>query len=83
MRLHTINPTAVIHRTERCGITADQIMDRRAFDLEPILDIEPDFLGEDAHEHDEAVKSVALRTGKPLDANLFEVWIGDLLRRRG
>ena len=59
-RLRAINPTAVIHRIERCGIAADQIMDRRAFDLERILEIEPDFLSEDAHEHDEAVKSGAL-----------------------
>jgi G3E family GTPase len=47
-RLRAINPTAVIHRTERCGISPTQIMDRRAFDLDRILAIEPDFLGEDA-----------------------------------
>ena len=66
-RLRAINPTAIIHRTERCAIAPTDILDRRAFDLDRILAIEPDFLGEDAHEHDDAVTSVALRETRPID----------------
>ena len=82
-RIRAINPTAVIHRTERCNIPADRIMDRRAFDLDRILAIEPNFLGEDDHEHDDAVKSVALRTARPLDPDRFNRWASALLRDKG
>ena len=81
--MRTITPTAIVHRTQRCEIGADEIMDRRAFDLDRILAIEPDFLSDDAHEHDEAVKSVALRVERPLDARLFDPWISGLLREQG
>jgi G3E family GTPase len=82
-RLRAINPTAIIHRTERCAIAPTEILDRRAFDLDRILAIEPDFLGEDAHEHDDAVTSVALRETRPIDVNRFNQWIGTLLREKG
>jgi G3E family GTPase len=82
-RLRAINPTAVIHHTERCAISPTEILDRRAFDLDRILAIEPDFLGEDAHEHDDAVTSVALRETRPIDVNKFNQWIGTLLREKG
>ena len=82
-RLRAINPTAIIHRTERCAIAPTEILDRRAFDLDRILAIEPDFLGEDAHEHDDAVTSVALRETRPIDVNRFNQWIGALLREKG
>jgi G3E family GTPase len=82
-RLRAINPTAIIHRTERCAIAPTEILDRRAFDLDRILAIEPDFLGEDAHEHDDAVTSVALRETQPIDVNRFNQWIGTLLREKG
>ena len=82
-RLRAINPTAVIHRTERCAIAPTEILDRRAFDLDRILAIEPDFLSDDAHEHDDAVTSVALRETRPIDVNKFNQWIGTLLREKG
>ena len=82
-RLHAINPTAIIHRTERCAISPADILDRGAFDLDRILAIEPDFLGEDTHEHDDAVTSVALRETRPISAAKFNQWISTLLRERG
>ena len=66
-RIRSINATAVIHRTQRCQVGLDTVLGRRAFDLDRILAIEPDFLSEDDHEHDDAVKSVCLRTDRPLD----------------
>jgi G3E family GTPase len=82
-RLHAMNPTAIVHRTERCEIAPTEVLDRRAFDLDRILAIEPDFLADDAHEHDDAVTSVALRETRPIDANRFNQWIGTLLREKG
>src|SRR6201987_3231625 len=52
-RIRGINPYARLHRTERCKVALSDVLERGAFDLDRILDIEPDFLepGDD-HDHD-------------------------------
>jgi len=49
-RIRAINPHATVHRTERCAIPLDRVLDRGAFDLERILSLDPEFL--DGHDHD-------------------------------
>ncbi len=55
-RIRGINPYAKLHRTERCQVALADVLERNAFDLDRILDIEPDFLeasdGHDHHDHD-------------------------------
>ena len=52
-RIRGINPYAKLHRTERCQVALADVLDRNAFDLDRILDIEPDFLeAGDDHHHD-------------------------------
>ena len=52
-RIRAINPYARLHRTERCQVQLSDVLDRGAFDLDRILDIEPDFLeAGDDHDHD-------------------------------
>jgi G3E family GTPase len=52
-RIRGINPYARLHRTERCKVALADVLDRGAFDLDRILDIEPDFLeAGDTHDHD-------------------------------
>jgi len=51
-KLRAINPFAKIHKTERCQIAIDKILDQGSFDLNRILDIKPEFLGEEHHDHD-------------------------------
>jgi G3E family GTPase len=51
-RIRAINPYATLHRTERSKIAIDQVLGRNAFDLDRILDIEPQFLEADDHDHD-------------------------------
>ena len=50
-RIRGINPYAKLHRTQRCNIALDEVLGRNAFDLDRILDIEPEFL-EDGDDHD-------------------------------
>ena len=52
-RIRAINPYAKLHRTERSNIALDEVLGRNAFDLDRILDIEPEFLtsGGDGHNH--------------------------------
>src|SRR3954469_7796112 len=52
-RIRGINPYAKLHRTQRAQIPLNEVLDRKAFDLERILDIEPAFLEvHDDHGHD-------------------------------
>jgi len=82
-RVRAINSTAVIHRTERCAIAIDRLLDRYAFDLGRLLAVEPGFLSEQAHMHDDAVKSVSLKASRPLDPLKLETWMTGLLRTQG
>ncbi|MGE3150440.1 MAG: GTP-binding protein, partial [Pseudorhodoplanes sp.] len=51
-RIRGRTPSATLHRTERGKIARDEVLDRGAFDIDRILDIEPDFLKTDDHDHD-------------------------------
>jgi len=51
-RIRAINPYARLHRTERSKIDIAEVLGRNAFDLDRILDIEPEFLTADEHAHD-------------------------------
>jgi G3E family GTPase len=51
-RIRGINPYAKLHRTQRAQIPLNEVLGQNAFDLERILDIEPEFLKADDHAHD-------------------------------
>ena len=52
-RIRGINPYAKLHRTVRAAVPLDAVLGRNAFDLDRILEIEPEFLhAEDGHDHD-------------------------------
>ncbi len=83
-RIRRLNRTARIHRTTKADVAIAEIMDRGAFDLGRILEMEPGFLsGADDHEHDDAVTSVSLTSDRPLDQGRFRVWIGTVLSTKG
>ncbi len=50
--IRAMNPHAIIHRTERCAISLDRVLDRGAFDLDRILSLDPEFLDGEDHDHD-------------------------------
>ena len=43
-RIRAINPYAKLHRTERCQVALSDVLERGAFDLDRILELEPEFL---------------------------------------
>ncbi len=51
-RIRAINPYAKLHRTERAQVKLSDVLERGAFDLDRILEIEPDFLEDGGHDHD-------------------------------
>jgi G3E family GTPase len=50
-RIRAINPYATLHRTERSRVAIADVLGRNAFDLDRILEIEPQFLAEEDHPH--------------------------------
>ena len=56
-RLRRLNPLAPIHRATRSNVPLDTVLGRGGFDLDRILEVEPEFLnpahGEAGHVHDE------------------------------
>jgi G3E family GTPase len=83
-RIRAINPYAVVHRTERCAVDLGAVLGRDAFNLDRILEIEPEFLNEMAdHEHDEEISSLALISERPMNPKRFIPWIEEVTRNFG
>jgi G3E family GTPase len=83
-RIRSINRSASVLRAEKANVPLGELLGRGAFDLDRILEMEPDFLsGDDDHTHDEQVTSVSLTSDAPLDMERFKQWIGTVLMEKG
>ncbi|HEY0826551.1 MAG TPA: GTP-binding protein [Bacilli bacterium] len=82
-RLRAMNPSCKIYRTEKSKIETDQILGINAFELDKKLEIDPGFLEEEAHEHDDSITSVVLREDRPLDLPKLEKWISAWISEHG
>jgi G3E family GTPase len=82
-RIHTMNAMAKVYRTRDAAVEMDTILGVNAFDLNRALEVDPEFLGEDAHEHDETVGSIALVEVGELDGEKLNAWLSELLQTRG
>lgn len=90
-RLTRINPRAPIKPVNFGDVPIAEVLDIRGFNLNAILEIAPQFLASDEHEHDEAVQSFVYKSTKPFDPGKLEEFLGgivqvygeDLLRYKG
>ena len=83
-RVRAINPTVQIVRATKSDVPLDTVLGRDAFQLDRILDREPEFLsGEDNHTHDTQVQSVSFEVEKRIDPEKFNAWISELLATKG
>ncbi|MEZ2277794.1 MAG: GTP-binding protein [Microcoleus sp.] len=82
-RIRSMNAMAKIHRTRNAEIEMSALLGVKAFDLNRALEIEPDFLGEHEHEHDDTVTSIAIQESGAVDGNKFSDWISQLLQTKG
>jgi len=83
-RLKTLNPTASIQRTEYSKVNPSDVLNIKAFELERVLDFDPEFLDEEGeHEHDATVSSVAVKTEGEVNMNLLTAWISRLIQEDG
>jgi len=82
-RIRAMNAMARIYRSCNSQVEINNLLGIKAFDLERALEIDPNFLQEDTHQHDESVYSVALVEKGELDAEKLNNWLGELLRTQG
>jgi len=82
-RIRKLNIAAIIHRTSHSKIDLNKVFGVGAFELDAKLDVDPTFLDDLEHEHDDSVGSFLIREGRPLDINKFMMWITDLLQEQG
>jgi G3E family GTPase len=90
-RIAQMNPRAPVKPVHFGQTPIDDILDIRGFNLNAILEIEPEFLEHDHHHHDDAVQSFVFRASQPLDgvkleeflSSMIQVYGNDLLRYKG
>ncbi|MBL1208433.1 GTP-binding protein [Geminocystis sp. GBBB08] len=82
-RIRDINAIAKIYSTKNANLSMDHLLGIRAFDLQQALEIDPYFLSEDAHEHDESVYSVAIVQSGKVDLDKLHCWMTELLKTQG
>ena len=82
-KIRTMNAMVKIYRTEQCNITMDSVLGVQAFELARALEIDPDFLGEEAHEHDDSVYSQAIVESGTVNLQKLSDWMSQLLQSEG
>ena len=82
-RLLRINPRAPMSEVHFGQTDIKQILDIRGFNLNAILEIDPQFLETDEHDHDEDVSSFVFRSNKPFDAGKLEDFLSGLIQVYG
>lgn len=82
-RIRGMNAMAKVYRTRNSELGMEALLGVKAFDLQRALEIDPQFLSEDAHEHDESVYSVALVESGEVDGTKLQNWMSRLLQTQG
>ena len=79
-RLVKMNPRARIGEAHHGRSNIEDLLDIRGFNLNSILEIEPDFLTDVDHAHDADVTSFVFREDAPLDQALVEDFLDGIVR---
>jgi G3E family GTPase len=82
-RLVKMNPRAKIGEARHGHASIDDLLDIRGFNLNAILEIEPDFLTDVDHEHDDDVTSFVFREERALDLDRVEDFLGGVIQVYG
>ncbi|QVL30372.1 GTP-binding protein [Telmatocola sphagniphila] len=97
-KIHKMNAVAKIYRTQKAEIDMDKIIGIGGFNLDRILEHEPDFLPKEEsphdhehhhehkhedHHHDEEVKSIGLLIPGDLNPKKLNRWVSELLATKG
>jgi G3E family GTPase len=90
-RIRGMNPRAPIKKVHFGNAPIAEVLDIRGFNLNAILELDPEFLVDSHHEHHDEVESFVFRSDKPFDGDKLEQFLSgiiqvygpDLLRYKG
>ena len=90
-RLKRMNPRAPIKKVHFGDAPIAEVLDIRGFNLNAILQLDPEFLVDSQHEHHDEVASFVFKSDKPFDgqkleqflSGMIQVYGPDLLRYKG
>jgi G3E family GTPase len=90
-RVKQMNPRAPVRKVHFGEAPIGELLDIRGFNLNAILELDPEFLLDTHHEHHDEVASFVFRSDKPFDGDKLEQFLSgmiqvygpDLLRYKG
>ena len=90
-RVKRMNPRAPVKKVHFGNAPIGEVLDIRGFNLNAILELDPEFLTDSHHEHHDEVESFVFRSDKPFDGDKLEQFLSgmiqvygpDLLRYKG
>jgi len=90
-RIRRMNPRAPIKPVHFGNAPIEEVLDLRGFNLNAVLEVDPEFLVERHHEHHDAVASFVFQSDKAFDGDKLEQFLSgiiqvygpDLLRYKG
>ncbi len=82
-RLKKMNPRAPIKKVNFGEAPIDEVLDIRGFNLNAILELDPEFLTDVQHEHHDQVESFVFRSKKPFDGAKLEQFLSGMIQMYG
>src|SRR5436190_21850 len=82
-RIRKMNPRAPIKHVHFGDAPIAEVLDIRGFNLNAILELDPSFLTDIAHEHHDEVESFVFRADKPFDGQKLEQFLSGMIQVYG
>jgi G3E family GTPase len=90
-RIRHMNPRAEVKKVHFGEVPLEEVLDIRGFNLNAILELDPEFLADTHHDHADEVESFVFRSDKPFNGDKLEQFLSgiiqvygpDLLRYKG
>mmetsp|Transcript_1627 Transcript_1627/g.3540 ORF Transcript_1627/g.3540 Transcript_1627/m.3540 type:complete len:388 (-) Transcript_1627:328-1491(-) len=80
-KIKSINSNAEIFRTEHSVIDPRKLLGIGAFNLDRVLQMDPEFLNTDGeHQHDNSVSSISFKFEGELNIFMLQGWISDIMQ---
>lgn len=81
-RIKSINRSALLIETQQAKVNLDQILGIGAFSLNNVLEMDPEFLKDQDHQHDKSISSVGISFEGSLNPLKLDKWINLLIQTR-
>src|SRR5688500_5632251 len=82
-RLKRMNPRAPIKKVHFGNAPLNEVLDIRGFNLNAILELDPEFLTDSHHEHHDEVESFVFKSDQPFDGQKLEQFLSGMIQVYG